>query len=358
MAKNYYEILGVTKNASKEEIKKSYRRLAHKHHPDKNGGTDDEFKEINEAYQILSDDKKRGEYDMYGRVFSDGQGEGQGGGQPGWDFGGFSGQAGQEGFGVDLNDIFDFFGGQGGKNRVRRGRDISIDLEVSFEETVFGAERKVLLSKLGVCDECKGSGAAKDSVEKKCAHCQGAGRVHETKRSILGSFTNLRECDKCFGKGTAPSKKCSPCGGQGVLRKSGEIRIKIPSGINDGEMIKMAGLGEAIPRGVSGDLYVKIHVREHEIFRREGANLAMELDIKMSESLLGSEREIKTFDGAIKLKIPAGIDSGEILRVRGKGMPSVHGGRGDLMVKILVRMPKKLSRKTKKIIDELKKEGL
>ncbi len=295
---DYYDILGVPRNSSKEEIKKAYRALAHKYHPDKTKGDDKKFKEINEAYQILSDEKKRAEYDAYGRVFGEGF-SAQGGPASGWDFGDFSAQSAQGGSGWDISDIFEnFFSGQSPfgaplgerRGRVRRGRDISIDLEVSFEEAVFGAERRVLLSKTTLCEKCKGSGAEPGTALQKCPVCQGAGRVHETQKSFFGfgTFTSLRECSKCSGKGNVPSKKCSFCKGQGVLMKTEEVAVKAPSGIQDGEMIKLTGMGEAVASGIPGDLYVKVHVARHPIFRREGDNLAMDLAIKISEALLGS----------------------------------------------------------------------
>jgi molecular chaperone DnaJ len=355
---DYYEILGIARNASKEEIKKAYRTLAHKYHPDKTKGEDKKFKEINEAYQILSDEKKRAEYDAYGRVFGEGTGPGgfgfsaEGGPASGWDFGGF-----------DINDIFEnFFGGEAGfggrRTRTKRGRDISIDLEVSFEEAIFGVERRMLLSKTSLCDKCKGSGAEPGTSLEKCPVCQGAGRFHETKRSFFGTFTNLSECSKCLGKGSIPSKKCSACRGHGAVMKSGEVVVRVPQGIQDGEMIKLGGMGEAVANGIPGDLYVKIHVAKHSVFRREGNNLAMDLDIKMSEALLGGEREIRTLDGIIKVKIPNGINSGEILRVRGKGVPNRQEERGDLMIKVLMKTPKKVSSSAKKLIEQLKQEGL
>ena len=350
---NYYEILGVPKGASKEEIKKAYRKLAHKYHPDKSGGSDGKFKEISEAYSVLSDEKKRAEYDTYGRVFSGGQGSES---APGWDFGGFGGAS-----NFDLNDIFEtFFGGGGGAGygQTKRGRDISIDLEISFEESVFGVERSVLISKIAVCEKCGGNGAEPGSDLKKCSYCQGKGKVHETRKSFFGSFTSLRECGKCGGKGSIPSKKCSACRGVGVMPKREEIKVEVPSGIEDGEMIKLAGMGEAAANGIPGDLYVKIHVLPHSVFRRSGRDLVMDLDIKVSDALLGAEKEIKVFDKSIKLKIPAGVDSGEILRAKGLGMPQPNGTRGDLLIKIMVRTPKKISRKAKKLIEELKEEGL
>ena len=359
MNKDYYDVLGVARNASKEEIKKAYYKLAHKHHPDKTKGEDKKFKEINEAYQVLGDEKKRNEYDTYGRTFDGAQG-GPGG------FGGFN--AGDWDFGSqttwDLNDIFEnfFSGAQGGparESRKKRGRDISIDLEVSFEESVFGTERRVVLTKVGLCDKCKGNGAEEGAVMEKCTACGGAGKVHETKKSFFGAFTSVRECDRCLGKGKIPSKKCSACRGAGVAVKKEEVAIKVPSGIYDGEMIKMSGAGEATAGGIAGDLYIKMHVRPHPQFRREGNNLFMDMDVKISDAILGVEKEVRTLDGAIKMKIPAGIDSGEILRVRGKGVPSNQGGaRGDLMIKVAVRTPRKINSSTKRIIEELKKEGL
>jgi len=352
---NYYEILGVPKSATKEEIKKAYRRLAHKYHPDKSGGADDKFKEISEAYSVLSDDKKRAEYDAYGRVFSGGHGSsGQGGPPPGWDFSGFGDAA-----DFDLGDIFEtFFGGGAARGRPKRGRDISIDLEISFEEAVFGVERSVLISKISVCGKCGGSGGEPGTDAKKCSYCQGKGKIHETRKSFFGSFTSLRECGKCGGRGSIPSKKCSVCRGSGVMPKREEIKIAVPSGIEDGEMIKLSGAGEAAANGIPGDLYVKIHVLPHPVFRRSGRDIVMDLDVKVSDALLGAEKEIKVFDKSIKLKIPAGIDSGEVLRARGLGMPQPNGTRGDLLIKIMVRTPKKISRKAKRLIEELKEEGL
>lgn len=358
---DYYDILGVSKNATKEEIKKAYRRLAHRYHPDnKATGNEKKFKEVNEAYQIIQDDKKRAEYDTYGRTF-EGETGGSRPGFEGFDFSGFG--AGGPGFEFDFGDIFEsVFGGAGRKQRVRRGGDIVVDLEVSFEESIFGTERKLLLSKVSLCDACKGSGAGEGSALEKCGACQGSGRVHESRRSIFGAITTLKECAKCSGRGSIPSKKCSVCAGRGVLKKSGEFIVKIPVGIQNGEVINMPGAGEAVANGVPGDLYVKIKVRKHPVFQREGNNIVMDLDIKMSEAILSGEKEIITLDGPIKLKIPAGIDSGEVLRVRGRGVPIGYGlnhkGRGDLMIKILIRTPKKVSKRAKELVERIKEEGL
>ena len=355
-AKDYYQILGIPKNASKDDIKKAYRHLAHKFHPDKTGGNEEKFKEINEAYHILIDDNKRAEYDHYGRVFSGA------GGQPGFDFGNFSDFSERMGdfADFDLGEIFgDILGfSNGRRTRVKRGRDISIDLEISFEEAVFGTERRIVLTKMGVCEKCRGKGAEEGTDFKTCLRCQGLGKIHETKRSFFGTITALVECDSCRGRGKIPEKKCSFCRGEGVLPKKEEVMIKIPPAIEDGQMIKLSGQGEAMFGGVPGDLYTKIHVKPHPVFRREGNNLVMNLDVRLSDALLGGEKDIKILEGTIKLKIPAGIDSGEILRLRGKGIPSERGGRGDLLIKITVKTPKKLSNHAKKIIEDLRKEGI
>ena len=363
--KNYYDVLGVAKSASKEEIKKAFRKLAHKYHPDKKGGDEARFKEASEAYHILTDDKKRAEYDRYGRVFDGGAGgagggfEGfsaQGGPASGWDF---SGQGGGASF--DFGDIFeDILGGFAGGNRgrMRRGRDISIDLEIPFEEAIFGGERKVLISKLTACDKCHGEGGEPGAGTKECPACRGEGRVRETKQSIFGTFASVKECSACAGKGKIPEKKCSACNGNGVLKKSEEIKIFIPAGIQNGEMIKLAGAGEAIAHGASGDLYVKIHVLPHKMFIREGHNLLMDLDVKFSEAILGSKREIKTLDGLIKINIPKGVDSGEILRVRGHGAFYANRKRGDLLIKVIVKTPRNLSNRAKTLAEDLKNEGI
>ncbi|GMQ94976.1 MAG: molecular chaperone DnaJ [Patescibacteria group bacterium] len=353
MTKNYYNILGVNKKASKEEIKKAFRRLAHKHHPDKKGGNEVKFKEINEAYQVLSDDKKRTEYDSYGQVF---------GGSPfgdasGFDHSGFRGAGG--GFeDIDLGDIFSEFFGGGRRSRVKRGRDISVDLKISFEESVFGTERKVLLNKISTCGTCQGSGAKTGTSLKKCEKCGGGGSVREMKRSIFGTFTSVVECGACQGAGEIPKEPCKECMGAGVLKKQEEVTIKIPAGIENGEMIRLSGGGEAIPRGVAGDLYIKIYVSTHPVFKRSGNDLLMNLNIKLTDALLGSEYAITTLDGNLKLKIPKGTLFGETLRIRGKGIPVGGKKRGDLLVKLNIKMPTKLSRKAEKLIKELGGEGV
>lgn len=350
--KDYYSVLGIEKRSSKDDIKKAFRKLAHKYHPDKKGGDEAKFKEVNEAYTVLSDDKKRAEYDTYGHVFN-----GAGGPQGG--HGGFSGFQGQGFEDFDLGDIFgDFFGGNR-RGRVRRGRDISIDLEITFKDAVFGTERTVLLNKTSVCSACKGNGAEEGTQMEVCTTCNGKGKIHETRQSFLGTVSTTRECGACYGAGQIPKIKCKKCGGLGIDKGQSEIKIKIPSGIQNGEMIRMTGMGEAVSNGIAGDLYAKIHVKKHPQFNREGNDLVMDLNIKLTDALLGAEYDIHAIDDKIiKLKIPAGVAVGETLRVREKGVPIDGKKAGDLMIKLHIKMPLKLSRSVKKIVEELKKEGI
>jgi len=358
--KNYYQILGIPKTASEDEIKTAFRKLAHKLHPDKKGGDEKKFKEVSEAYAILSDKKKRAEYDAYGRTFSSG---GPQGGPGGFDFSNFNfnGQ-GFEGFnqgGVefDLGDIFgEFFGG--GQRGARRGRDISIDIELPFREAIFGAERRVLIAKTGLCTTCSGSGAAKGSKMITCSTCNGKGDIREARNTFFGTFTSSRPCPRCRGRGEIPEKMCETCHGEGVLKQEQEIRVTIPAGISDGEMIRMPRMGEAIPSGTPGDLYVKLHVRAEKQFTREGNNLITVLPIKLTDALLGGEYRILSLDGEELLTVPAGVNHGDVLRIRGKGVPYERGGRGDLLVRVEVEFPKKLSRSARDLIEKLRTEGL
>lgn len=354
MAKDYYKILGVEKEASKGDIKKAFRKLAHRYHPDKKGGDESKFKEVNEAYSVLSDEKKRQEYDAYGSTFA-----GSGGPQDfgGFDFSQFGGQPGNGFEGFDFADIFgDMFGGSRTRQK-RRGRDISIDIEIPFAEAVFGTERKVLLTKESVCDICGGDGAKKGTELKTCAVCNGKGQVHDTRQSIFGSFSTIRQCAECHGTGKVPREKCPNCRGSGVIKKQEEIKVAVPSGISHGEMIRMTGLGEAISRGVPGDLYVKVHVVSHPVFRKEGSNLAMSLDVKLTDALLGAEYSVETLDGVLKIKIPEGTAFGDTLRIKGRGVPAGRG-RGDLLIKVHIRLPEKLSRKAKQALQDLRQEGI
>jgi len=360
MAKDYYNILGVNKSASKDEIKKAFRKLAGQYHPDKKTGDEAKFKEVSEAYSVLGDEKKRAEYDTYGQAYAGGGG---GGAQGGAGFGGFNwsdfaqAAGGQNGsFEFDMEDMFgDFFGG--GRSRQARGRDISIDIELSFEEAVFGVERKVLLTKNSSCATCEGSGAKPGTDLHNCSTCNGQGRVREVRNTFMGQVQTVRECSVCGGKGKVPKEKCATCAGDGIVRKEEEIAVKIPAGIENGEMIRMTSRGEAIPGGAAGDLYIKIHVKQHNHIRREGSTLYRDLHVKLSDALLGNTYKVDTLDGAVDIKIPAGIKHGELLRLKNKGVPR-DGSRGDFMVKIYIDLPQKLSRKAKKLVEELKNEGI
>lgn len=356
MAKNYYETLGVDKKATQDDIKKAFRKLAQKHHPDK-GGDESKFKEITEAYSVLADEKKRREYDSYGQTFAGG---GPGGGF-GFDPSQFSGGFG--GVEFDLNDLFEGFGdifggGRGGRGRMKRGRDISVDIEVSFKESIVGGKRSVLISKIDRCDVCDGSGAKPGTEVETCKTCNGAGRIHETRDSVLGAFTSVRTCPSCEGSGKVPKEKCANCAGHGVLKREVEINVDIPRGIDGGEMIRMPGMGEAVKGGVSGDLYVKVHVKPHPVFKKEGPNLVMDLPVKLTDALLGTTVSVTTIeDKVLDVKVPSMTKTEEILRIRGKGV-HYDNGAGDLLIRVSAILPKKLSGKAKKAIEELKSEGL
>lgn len=357
--KDYYQILGISKGATEEEIKTAFRKLAHKYHPDKKGGDEGKFKEVSEAYAVLSDKKKRAEYDTYGRTFAGGSPGGTGPG--GFDFSNFNFGQGFEGFGqggveFDLGDIFgEFFGGRGGG---RRGRDISIDIELPFKEAVFGTERRVLIAKTSACNTCGGTGAAKGSKMSQCTTCNGKGDIRESRNTFFGTFTSSRACPRCHGKGQLPEKACDTCHGESVTKREEEIRVSIPAGISDGEMIRMPRMGEAVPGGHPGDLYVKLHVQSDKHFTREGNNLMTALPIKLTDALLGGEYRIRTLDGEEVLTVPAGVNNGETLRVRGKGVPYNRSSRGDLLVRIDVEFPKKLSKTARDLIEKLRTEGL
>jgi molecular chaperone DnaJ len=360
--KDYYNVLGVDKSASKEDIKKAFYKLAAKYHPDKKGGDEAKFKEINEAYQTLSDEKKRKEYDTYGQTFN-GQGP-QGGG-----FGGFGGgfnQADFDGMQFDFGDLGDIFGdmfgggGFGGGSRQKRGRDISLEIDVPFTEAVFGTERNVLLSKVNTCKTCTGSGAKVGTKMKTCTLCNGQGKIHDVKKTFMGNFQTVRTCDACRGTGKVPEEKCHDCKGHGVVNSREEVNIVIPAGISNGEMIRMSQMGEAVAGGVTGDLYVKINVTPHKHWKREGNDLMTTHEIKLTDALLGVKHTIDGLDGAIEIDVPSGAATGETLRVRGRGVPHVHekGRRGDVLVKLHINMPKKLSKKAMSYIEGLQEEGL
>ncbi len=354
--KDYYEILGIQKAASKDEVKKAFRKLAAKYHPDKKGGDEAKFKEISEAYATLSDDKKRAEYDTYGRSYAGG-----GAGPQGGQWGGFQGGFGGAGVEFDINDIFqnfgDMFGGGGGGQRRSRGNDISVDIELSFKESIFGTKRTLKLTKNNACNTCSGTGAKPKSEMVTCTTCNGNGRIRETRQSILGQFATVRECSDCNGTGKMAKEKCADCAGGGVRRSEDIIDINVPAGIEPGEMIRMTGRGEGVKGGTSGDLYIKVHVQRHQSIHRSDSTLETTLKVKLTDALLGATYGVETLDGTIQIKIPEGVKHGEILRIKGKGVP-VGSSRGDFHVKISIDIPEKLSRTARKLVEELKKEGI
>lgn len=357
--KDYYNLLGIDKNASKDDIKKAFYKLAAKYHPDKKGGDEAKFKEVNEAYQTLSDEKKRKEYDTYGQTFN-GAGPQQGGGfNGGFNQGDFADM--QFDFG-DLGDIFGdmFSGGFSGSQRQKRGRDISLEIDVPFTEAIFGTERNVLISKVSTCATCAGTGAKVGTKKKMCTTCNGQGKVHDVKKTFMGNFQTTHTCSVCNGVGQIPEEKCHECKGHGVYSKREEINITVPAGISNGEMIRMTGMGEAVAQGITGDLYVKINVTPHKVWKREGNDLVITHEIKLTDALLGVRHAIDGLDGAVDIEITPGAQAGEVLRVKGRGVPHVHekGKRGDVLVKLNIAMPKKLSKKATEYIKGLQGEGI
>ncbi len=357
MAKNYYDVLGVEKSAAKDDIKKAFYKLAAKYHPDKKGGDEAKFKEVNEAYQVLSDEKKRKEYDTYGQTFN-GQGP-----QGGAGFGGFGGfdAADFAGMQFDFGDLGDIFGDVfGGGSKVKRGRDISLEIDVTFKESIFGTERNVLINKVGTCTTCQGSGAKKGVGTVTCSSCNGRGKVHDVKKTFMGNFQTVRTCEVCHGRGQVPKEKCEDCRGAGVKPLREEIHIEVPAGISNGEMMRMSQMGEAVPFGTTGDLYIKINVQADKLWKREANDLVIKHSIKLTDALLGVKQTISGLDGDIVLDIPAGVSAGETLRVRARGVPHVHdkSKRGDVLVKLDIAMPKKLSKAAMKLVEGLQEEGL
>lgn len=354
MSKNYYETLGVEKNASKDDIKKAFRKLAHQHHPDKNGGDDKKFKEVNEAYQVLSDEQKRAQYDQFG---SAGPGAGGFGGfdPNGFDFSGF----GQEGgFGFDMGDIFgDIFGG-GGRSRQRRGSDLQTSIKIDFKESIFGVDKEIKISKPSNCKTCKGDGATPGTGFDSCNNCDGKGVVRSVQRTILGSIATNQTCNKCFGIGKIPKDPCKDCKGTGVVNEARTITIGVPAGINNGETLRLSGMGEAISGGQAGDLYVRVSVTPHKSIIRYNNDLVSNLSIKLTDALLGSEYKIETLDGDTNITIPSGTKIGDTITIKGQGVPRGSSKRGDFIVKLEIDLPNKLSKKAKEIIEELKKEGI
>ncbi len=362
MAQDYYQILGVSKSASAEEIKRAYRKLAHEHHPDKDKGNEVKFKEINEAYQVLSNPDKRSQYDRFGSVGGPGMG-GSGGFNPQDFASGFGFNNG--GFNVEFEDAFDIFsdmfgGGssRGSRTRRERGVDLEMDLNLSFDEAVFGVEKELTLEKKDVCEKCQGSGAESGSKISTCPKCHGQGQIKVQRRTIFGVMQSVSTCDRCDGSGKVPERVCSECRGSGHKRREKKLRIKIPAGVADGQRIRISGEGEVGYKGSNfGDLYLRLHVPESPKFKRDGQNIYSEIPISFYQAALGTTVEVETVDGTVNLKIPAGTQAGKVLRIKDKGVPILNSSsRGDHFVTVNVVTPTKLTKKEKELFKQLADE--
>ena len=361
MAADYYQLLGVERSASADQIKKAFRTKAHQFHPDKSTGDAAKFKEINEAYQVLSDAEKRQQYDQFGQTHDQARRQGQpnAGG-----FGFDPRAAGAENidFG-NLGDIFgDIFGFGGARPRAQdnRGRDIRADLKIDFRLAVFGGQESITLRRPVSCERCSGQGAEPGSKTETCKTCQGNGQVRQMQRTILGAMQSVTICPTCHGHGTIISKPCTKCHGEGRYQKEETVTVKIPAGIDQGQRIKLTGKGEAGFRGAtSGDLYLDIAVRPDPHFTRRGSEILTTLDVPLTMATLGGATPVETLNGPVTLKIPAGTPSGRVLSLKGKGVAHLRGrGHGDQLVTINVVIPTKLSSKAKKLLQELQKEDI
>ncbi|MDP3964587.1 MAG: molecular chaperone DnaJ [bacterium] len=363
MSKDYYDILGVSKGASEAELKAAYRKLAHKYHPDKQGGDEQKFKEINEAYQVLSNTEKRAQYDQYGQAFD---------GSQGFNWQDFARQAGNQGgfrtnvnfedmgFG-DIGDIFgDLFGG--GRRRSggrRRGNDVQVEIPVEFREAVFGADKPINLYKKVTCSRCSGNGAEPGTKIETCSTCGGSGQVEKVQTTILGQMRAVGVCSNCQGEGKRPSELCKQCGGQGSAKDHDSFKMKIPAGIGDGQTIRLVGRGEAGERGAAaGDLFVTVKVKPDPDFERVDDNIVTEKKIPYSTAVLGGKIDVTTLDGEVTLKIPAGTESGKVFQMKERGVPHINKrGRGDHLVTITVIVPARPSNRLKKLLEEAAEEN-
>jgi molecular chaperone DnaJ len=356
--RDYYDILGVSKTATADEIKKAYRKLAMQHHPDKHGGDDAQFKELGEAYEVLKDQQKRAAYDQFGHAGAQGSPFGGGGYSGAEGFGGFGGA---EGF--DFSDILNqFMGGTGGGSRQQgpaRGRDLEVLLTIDFMDAIFGTEQEISLSMDDTCEHCTGNGAEPGSKLKTCTTCKGQGQVKRVQQTILGAIQQVSVCHTCDGRGQIPEKVCTVCKGAGVMRRQKSLTVRIPAGVDDGATMRLSGKGAA-PKGggPKGDLYVQIRVRSDKRFERHGHNIVSEATVPMVEAALGTEIKVDTVDGPIKVKVPAGTQSGKVLKLSERGVPQLNGrGRGDHLVTITVETPTKLSAKQKDLLEQFAKDG-
>ncbi len=352
--RDYYDVLGVSKTATADELKKAYRKLARQYHPDVNKDNPEaaeKFKECSEAYSVLSDETKRSQYDQFGHAaFENGGGPGAGG------FSGFGGAGGME-------DIFDmFFGGQGrggfgtrrSKSGPQRGADLRLDLEITFEEAAFGVEKEVRLNREDTCEHCQGSGAEPGSEIEVCPDCHGTGEIQFTQNTMFGQMVNVRPCSRCHGQGRITKNPCKACGGDGRIKKEKKLKVKIPAGVDTDSRLRVSGEGEAGLRGGGkGDLYVYLYVKPHKFFERDGTTVLCEIPINIVQATLGAEIKVPTLDGQVVMKVPEGTQPGKVLRLKGKGIASLRNGvRGDQLVTIKVVVPSKLNDKQK---DALKK---
>jgi len=365
--RDYYEILGVSKGASADEIKKAFRKLAVKYHPDKEGGDEAKFKEASEAYEVLKDSAKRQRYDQFGHAGVGGSAGGGGGGNPFEGFSGFGGQG--QSFSFDfgeggLGDIFgQFFGGGQQRTQERRGRDVATEVELTFEEAVFGTEKTMHITLNDVCSHCKGTTVEPGHEMKTCPDCKGAGHQNRVMNTVFGQIQQAVVCPTCEGRGKVPEKVCTVCRGKGTERKKQEVTLKVPAGIDDGATIRLRERGEAVANGAKGDLYVNIKVKPHKQFTREGDLILSESHVGMVEAALGTELDVETVDGPITIKVPAGTQSGTDFKLEGHGVPHLRNpARGDHIVTIHVDTPTKLTKKQKELLSEFsrqpKKHGL
>ncbi len=355
--RDYYETLGIKKDASPDEIKKAFRKLAVKYHPDKEGGDEAKFKEANEAYEVLKDSQKRQRYDQFGHAGVGGSGAA--GGNPFEGFGGFG--QGAQSFNFDfgdggLGDIFgSFFGGEQQSQRERRGRDVEAQITLTFEEAIFGHEETISAHLEDLCLHCKGTTVEPGSELKTCPTCKGAGQQTRVMNTMFGQIQQPVTCDTCRGKGKVPEKVCTVCRGKGTERRKQDIKIKVPAGIDDGATIRLREHGEAIADGPKGDLYVHVRVKPHKKFTREGDLILSEEHISFSDAALGAEIDVETVDGVVRMKVPAGTQGGTDFKLSGHGVPHLRSEkRGAHIVSIVVDTPTKLSKKEKDLFEALR----
>lgn len=357
--RDYYEVLGVSKSASADEIKKAFRRQAVKHHPDKEGGNEEKFKEINEAYDVLKDAQKRQRYDQFGHAGVGGASGGgsYAGGNPFEGFGGFNGQGASFDFGGGFGDIFDqFFGGSARQRGPKKGRDVEVQLQLTFTEVIFGLEHDMTLDLEDTCAHCKGTTVEPGHGMKTCPTCHGAGQQTRVMNTMFGAIQQTVPCETCHGAGKVPEKVCTVCHGSGTQRKKQTIKVKIPAGIDDGATIRLAGRGEAVGGGEKGDLYIHIRVKADKKFTREGDIILSEEHISMIDAALGTEIDVLTVDGKVRMKVPAGTQSGTDFKLSGHGVPHLRNEdkRGPHIVSIVVDTPTKLNRKQKELLEQLR----